>query len=153
MIEVVQGCLVKALGTHVGAIAHQCNCFCSFGKGLALTIKKQYPEAYKVDRTTAYGDKSKLGSFTKASVPGRGVVYNLYGQYKYNSKQQQTHYKSLENALLLACEDCRRLGITSLGLPYGIGCGLGGGDWGVVSGIISKAQDKIQEVKIYTFKV
>jgi len=30
-------------------IVHVCNCQCQMGKGIALTIKNNYPEAYAAD--------------------------------------------------------------------------------------------------------
>lgn len=42
-----KGDLVKAcLNGEVDAAAHQCNCFCRMGRGIAPQFKKAYPELW-----------------------------------------------------------------------------------------------------------
>ena len=128
----------------VNIIAHQCNCFCNFGKGIAPQIKKRIPEAYHEDMKTVKGDKSKLGTLSLANTEN-GIVFNLYGQYGYWSKKDgginteysalQSAFKQMANLLLYGLyeKDCKKV----IGLPK-LGCGLGGGDWNVVSKIIEE---------------
>ena len=83
---------------NIQVIGHQCNCFNSFGKGLARQIKEQYPESYHVDCSTIKGDMNKLGTFsiTKNTTP---LVANIYSQYYYGTNQIQTNYGALELSL------------------------------------------------------
>jgi O-acetyl-ADP-ribose deacetylase (regulator of RNase III) len=37
---------------HFDVIVHGCNCFCAMGKGIARSIKLEFPEAYAADCTT-----------------------------------------------------------------------------------------------------
>ena len=49
-------------------IIHGCNCFRSFGAGIAKSIKERYPEAYEADLNTGHGDKNKLGHYSYAKL-------------------------------------------------------------------------------------
>lgn len=129
-----KGCLITALeNKEVDFIFHQCNCFNTFGRGVAATIKKRIPNAYKADLETISGDRGKLGRFTYADG-----VYNIYGQYTYGTKKQETVYLALAVGLNRAVGDIitnKGLIGANVGVPL-IGCGLAGGDWGVVEGML-----------------
>jgi O-acetyl-ADP-ribose deacetylase (regulator of RNase III) len=66
-------------------IIHGCNCFCQMGKGIALTIKNKFPDAYKADLETAKGEKNKLGTYSKAEAGNFTIVkptHNIIGLVK-----------------------------------------------------------------------
>jgi len=47
-MNTVHGDLLRlALGGRFDVIVHGCNCQCAMGKGIALSIKQQFPEAYE----------------------------------------------------------------------------------------------------------
>ena len=86
--KTIKGNLLDAFDRgDVDVIAHQCNCFCNMGSGIAPQIAKRYPAARAADNTTIKGDSDKMGTFTRAiisrDVDGEiiddGIVYNLYG--------------------------------------------------------------------------
>lgn len=165
-------------------IAHQCNCFATMGAGIAKQIKQRYPEVHQADQAgiIPIGSKKRLGTVTSAIVDnGKRVVFNLYGQYHYQSNKPQTDYKALERSLqemffvinrqmplhlwkgqpeVISDSDWnpkwRDFEITSpkmkIGLPYRIGCGLGGGDWNKVEEILLSASEKyIQDIFLYKY--
>lgn len=150
--KTIKGNLLDAFDRgYVDVIAHQCNCFCNMGSGIAPQIAKRYPNVSKADQKTREGDASKLGTFTKAWVNhghSKGIVYNLYGQFRYGGQRMQTNYDALAAALKAMQNDLIKLGKADciVGLPL-IGCGLGGGDWEVVSEIINEVFTN--EVHIY----
>lgn len=143
MFESIKGDLLLALDKQeVDYIIHQCNCFNSFGKGIAFSIKQKYPKAYLADQATIRGDKNKLGNFTKGSN-----VYNVYGQYTYGYNPVETIYDKLEEGLVKVLEDIVTNKIGNkvvVGVPS-IGCGLAGGDWEVVKGILNKVLEPHKE--------
>lgn len=56
-MKTIKGDLVQlAKQGEFDLIVHGCNCFCTMGKGIALTIKQEFPIVYKVDCET--NDKS-----------------------------------------------------------------------------------------------
>lgn len=150
--KTIKGNLLDAFDRgDVDVIAHQCNCFCNMGSGIAPQIAKRYPNAAEADQKTIRGDASKLGTFTKACVNrahSKGIVYNLYGQFRYGGQRTQTDYYALADALISMQFDITDNGMSDaiVGLPL-IGCGLGGGDWEVVSKIINEVFTN--EVHIY----
>ena len=52
--------LALALDGRFDVIVHGCNCQCQMGKGIAASIKKQFPEAYDADLKTAKADRAKI---------------------------------------------------------------------------------------------
>ena len=115
-----------------GILIQGCNCFHTMGKGIALEIKKRYPEAYEADLTTPYGDYDKLGTFSKASFERNGkklTVYNLYSQYKFGNKDVMINYAAIERGLYAIAEDIVKSGLDDQGIimPF-IGGNNGGGD-------------------------
>ena len=55
-MNVITGDLLRfALDGRFDVIVHGCNCQCAMGKGIALSIKEQFPEAYAADLATAKG--------------------------------------------------------------------------------------------------
>ena len=138
MIKYKIGDLLQA---EVDAIGHCCNCFCTMGKGIAPKIKKEWPEVYAADCATRKGDRTKLGTFTKAIVEdGEFTIYNLYGQYGYSKRDsgiRDLDYDAIFDASDAMADDVIACGGKTVGLPL-IGCGLAGGKWSVVEAMIEE---------------
>ena len=133
-----------AINGDVDVIIHQCNCFVNMGSGIAPQIKHAFPAAWQADQTTVKGSKDKLGTFSYG-IEGNLLIFNAYGQYGYWKQADNkinTDYRALESALSAIAEflssNCPD---AKIGLPK-IGCGLGGGDWTVVSQIIDRTLGK-----------
>lgn len=138
-VKIVKGDMVKSLlNGELQAYAHQANCFCTMGKGIAPLLVEANPEILKVDKSTEAGNPYKLGTFSVTTDNSRPLVYNIYGQFHWSKfkidGKRNTDYDALERALELAFEDMWDKGIKTLGIPL-IGCGLAGGDWKVVRSI------------------
>ena len=162
-IKTIKGDLVKSyLANELDAYAHQCNCFCRMGRGIAPLLASANPEVRKVDNDTTEGDKSKLGSFTNTKgTLSQPVIYNIYGQYHWSkykvAPDRNTDYEALKQGLVAVREDLhlkqydyvydRQM---TLGLPL-IGCGLAGGDWeGVVFPMIEEVfEDSGVDVTVF----
>ncbi len=124
-------------------VMHQCNCFCVWGKGVALKMKDVFPEAFEADKITM-PNKWKGGGFSYAEIKREnpmGVKYvcNLYGQINYGYGRQPTDYNLLQSALekALAFLDGEFNRQCSIAIPYMIGCGLGRGSVDTVVEIIN----------------
>ncbi len=136
----------------INAIAHSCNTRNIMGAGIAKQIKDRYPEAYEAD-TKAYNteyDKDGqyvhwLGKFSKAELNDRKYIYNMYTQASIG-KGREVHYEQFWQALKRVEQDLYAMNVAKheydpspppfLGLPYGISCGLAGGNWGIIKAII-----------------
>lgn len=151
--------------TDVEVIAHQANCQNTFGAGIAKSIKEMYPKAYHAD-TMAYKDgKAVLGSYSFCHLDGPiKKIFNLYGQNLHGNKDaRRTNYDALYNALesmakhLMPTEKDKMMfdfdRSPTVGLPYLMGCGLGGGDWRIVERLIEVAFHNYNgEIIIYKYK-
>ena len=134
MIEYTKGDLIElAKDGNFDVIIHQCNCFNTFGSGIARQIKINFPSAYIADLQTLQGDIDKLGTFTSANINDL-VICNAYGQYRYGRNKQYTDYDALKKALTAIYST---YGNVRYGMPK-IGCGLAGGDWNIVEKIINE---------------
>jgi O-acetyl-ADP-ribose deacetylase (regulator of RNase III) len=120
-------------------IIHQANCQNTMGSGIAREIRARYPEAYEADCKTIAGDYKKLGTFSSVKTnDGKFVIYNCYSQYRYGREQRHTNYEAVYTGLSSIEQNARELGLTTLSLPYNMGCMLGGGSWRIVSVIIDE---------------
>jgi O-acetyl-ADP-ribose deacetylase (regulator of RNase III) len=137
MIEEIQGDVFMAKEQ---VLIHGCNCFNTFGSGVAKKVKELYPGAWEADKNTTKGDEEKLGSFTvwngKHYYYNQNItIINSYSQYGYGSmfnRQVQLQYDKLHDSLK-AIEFVYRG--ASFAMPK-IGAGLARGDWAKIKDII-----------------
>ena len=128
---------------HSGAdiIVQQVNCRGVMGAGLAKQIATRYPGVlamYKKYCQEHPEPSSMLGKVlfveTERTTP---INANIFGQNYYCRKGCFTDYAALEKGLAsivkFAEKDDMRVAI-----PYGLGCGLAGGNWNIVYGIIAR---------------
>jgi len=129
--------LALALAGQFDVIVHGCNCQCAMGKGIALAIKTQFPEAYQADQQTAKGDREKLGTISSAVIerPGsRFAVVNAYTQFHWRGSGVLADYDAIRKAF-------RQIKAEFAGKRIGypkIGAGLAGGDWNTIAAIIEE---------------
>lgn len=136
-MKTIEGNLISlAKGGAFDVIVQGCNCFCTMGKGIALTIKQEFPEAYLADRKTAYGDRSKLGTYSQAAAIGRALtIVNAYTQFDWRGYGPKADYQAIEEAFTRLKTE-----FTGQRIAYPlIGAGLAGGDWTRISSIIDTA--------------
>lgn len=154
-IQTVDGCIFEAFDRgDINILFHCCNMQNTFGAGIAKEIKERYPRAYDAD-TQWFQHTGNRKYYSCAVFPDSvcKAIFNLYGQQFYgtygNYYEQygrQLNYTYLTRALTEAAEWIHKEHV--IGIPYGMGCGLAGGDWGKVYSIIGQALYEHQ-VKIY----
>ena len=137
-MTIISGDLLQyALDGRFDVIVHGCNCQRAMGKGIALSIKNQFPEAYEADLRTPKADPAKLGTFSVANVvrPSASfVVVNAYTQFHYRGERVLADY----DAIRLAFRGIKKQFTNRrIGYPK-IGAGLAGGDWQRIAGIIDE---------------
>ena len=137
-MNIIHGDLLRlALDGRFDVIVHGCNCQCAMGKGIALSIKQQFPEAYAADLATPKGDRSKLGTFSRAEIlrpPASFTVVNAYTQFHWRGDGVLVDYDAIRSAFRRIKEEFtgRRIGYPR------IGAGLARGDWSIIAGIIDQ---------------
>lgn len=138
MLYVVKGDLLKS---DCNIIAHQANCFKTFGAGIARQIKSVYPEAFRADIDYPFSAEDRLGRCSYAFSRNGVIVYNLYGQYTYGTSSVKTKNNAFKSSLTMMLEDLKLKGVpvnVKIGLPYKIGCVRGGGNWSQIEPIIEE---------------
>lgn len=145
----LRGDLVKLAEMGVfEVVIHGCNCFCTMGSGLAPQMAKAFGcDKFPMEHSSYMGDINKLGTIDAGthSIPTKNgklvTVVNCYTQYNYGpEKRPQLDYQALTlifKKLNHIYED------RNLGMPR-IGCGLAGGDWEVVKGLIWQYMPKVK---------
>lgn len=122
------------LDTKKGIICHQINCKGVMGAGLALQIRNRWIHVYNDYRKYYLADNLKLGFIFLTQVTDGLFVANLCGQDDYRGKRPLTDYDALRSCF----EQLSTIKNISVYIPYGIGCGLAGGNWKTVEQIISE---------------
>ncbi|MGI0117482.1 macro domain-containing protein [Zooshikella sp. RANM57] len=132
------GDLIKlAMDGEFDVIIHGCNCQCQMGKGIALTIKKLFPDAYAADCETEKSSKGKLGTYSFAEVENSGhhfTIVNAYTQFHWRGTGVKADYEAIRKVMVAVKKQFTGLRI---GYPL-IGAGLAGGDWARISQIIDQ---------------
>ena len=120
------------LAINHGVIVHQVNCKKVMGAGLALQIRKKYPQHF----TDYMAAEPKLGNIGVTCIHSTLYIIGVYGQYSYGRYGLHTNYSALRIAMIKAAQFAAQKNLP-LYIPYGIGCGLAGGDWNRVAAILS----------------
>jgi len=121
-----------------GFIGHQVNCRGVMGAGVALAIKNKWPKAYEEYKRAFKNNTLILGNMILAQVTEDEdhplFIMHLCGQFNFASRGLHTDYSKLSDALFamksfqLSYHQVYKKQLPMY-LPYGIGCGLAGGDW------------------------
>lgn len=137
MKEIYGDLIQLALSGEFDVILHGCNCYCQMDKGIALTIKNQFPAAYKADRKTDKGSKKKLGNYSFADVKtenGQLTILNAYTQFDWKGKGIKADYEAIRKVMKKVKKNYAG---KRIGYPL-IGAGLAGGNWDVIMDIINE---------------
>lgn len=145
MIHYVKGDLVenKYESETYGIFCHQVNCQKTMGAGIAKQIKEKYPEVYQ-----AYEDREYpyLGAIDWVLTHDGRACVNMYAQDDYGRSGKHTNYIAFAQCLVELAEYLTPVSKdTIVAFPYGIGCGLGGGDWKVISALIEDFEKMIEQ--------
>lgn len=134
------------LDTSFQLIAHQVNCKGIMGAGLAKQIKQKYPMVYE-----RYKDHCQRGAYLGDCVgcdtPDHHYIMNIFAQSGYGRDKVYTDYGAMYQSFRRgisefrerACEG-RYIAQLTIAIPYGIGCGLAGGNWEKVMEVLKKIE-------------
>lgn len=152
------------LDTPIRIIAHQVNCKGVMGAGLAKQIRDKYPRVYscykKHCETFNYdllGAKAHIVNSDDTRKPEH-IFINIFGQDGYGRESVQTNYQAFKDSLTeglefyraVAC-DCNYTVQIPIAIPYGIGCGLAGGDWNKIKNILEEIEQE-ENVLFFAYK-
>jgi O-acetyl-ADP-ribose deacetylase (regulator of RNase III) len=126
-----------------GHIVHGCNAKGVMGSGVALAVKKVFPEAYK-DYLRHYesDDGLVLGEAYPIAITTNLVIWNAITQEGFGAPTRncsydaiQTCFEQINDTLSQTKSDHCELHIPA------IGAGLGGGNWEIIREIIEQTID------------
>ena len=144
MIEVREG---NVLDIQKGIIAHQVNCQGVMGSGIALQIKRMYPSVFtryaELCKRFQWG-KDLLGDVCTLQTDENPNLYiaNIFGQHNYGVSNRHTSYDATYDAWNKVFASSRISGLP-IYMPYGMGCGLGGGNWDIYSAIVNSFNEPV----------
>ena len=144
MIKYVKGDIVKS---KYPVFCQQVNCKGVMGSGLAKQIRDKYPGVYESYRVAHESGRDILGSNHYVYLDDGRVCVCMYAQNEFGRDKQYTDYKAFLACLNGLEKFCKWYAekYTTIAFPYKIGCGLGGGDWTVISDMIEKFSERVPQ--------
>lgn len=116
-------------------IVHQVNELGLMGAGLALQIKHKYPQVFTKYKQVA--NKNCWGKLQFVQIANNKFICNMFSQKGISRTHRTTDYELMCKCLAKLNTFAEQHNLT-IAIPYKIGCGLAGGDWNIVSGLIQK---------------
>lgn len=151
-MKVVNKCIIQALKDNdVDWIVHQVNMQGVMGSGFAKQVKKEFPDHYK-----EYIDRCKSGTVSLGSVYHSDNVIGVFGQKYYGGSKRHTNYSALISGIESSFMFVKAVDTGTkpkIGIPYGIGCGLGGGNWNIMYVLLEDLQTMYPDVELVLYKV
>lgn len=134
----IDGDLIElAKDGYFDVIVHGCNCWNTMNAGIALQIKREFPEAWEVDRNTIKGYDRKLGRYSQYQYSSGLIVINAYTQYRPGLNSLDENYKAIRSVFKSIAKEYPN---SKIGIPA-IGSGLAGGDFDTIWNIIEEETD------------
>jgi len=167
-ITYIQGDVTQPVGEGPKVVAHIVNDQGKWGRGVVVAIGRRWPEAreayhdwYGREKRGEHNAGFQLGrvGFMRvrpSSQDGGIVVANMVAQRGIRNlgEPRAVSYDALEECLSYLGSCCSPHGGdgSSVHMPK-IGCGLGGGDWEAVEGIIKATLVKRYNVPVYVYSL
>lgn len=153
MVNYVKGNL---LDSNCDYICHQVNCQGVMGSGIARQIRERWPwvfiSYYEYCSRRKNNNESPLGKIWGVAIDrdnrNSQWVINMFSQDNFGYDGSRfTSYDAFAECLT-AMRD-RLPKDKTIGFPKNIGCGLGGGNWKIISALIEEILGDDYEVYIY----
>lgn len=152
-IKYIKGDATKPIGEGPKVIVHICNDIGAWGAGFVMALSSRWegPEMmYR--RWCGHQRNFKLGYIQRVKVEDGLTVINMIAQHKVGmvNGKPPIDYSALYTCLFKVGQYVKDVK-ASVHMPR-IGCGLAGGDWNVVEGIIKEILSSNDiEVVVYDF--
>lgn len=142
------------LTTDIRYIAHGCNAQGVMGAGVALALRKRWPEVYTGYETVYKANQHsaeplRLGSIIPVRTnDGSKIVFNCITQkFAGHDGRKYVSYDAIDEVFVQLNREIHRSKDNRLAIPK-IGAGLAGGEWQVIESIIKSRIDDI-DVTVY----
>lgn len=137
------------LNAEESIIMHGCNAQGVMGSGVAVQIRRKFPEAYHVYKSSVGPKGLELGDISVAWIKYNHsedqplLIVNAITQEFYGRDERR--YVSYDAVTKVAEKMSQLFGKRSVAIPK-IGAGLGGGNWQVIESILENHAPDIQWV-------
>lgn len=148
MIEFLKGDIFQS---NTEAIVNTVNTKGFMGKGLALEVKKRFPDVFEKYKIACMTGDVRIGEM---HVVGLNSVANPRFIINFPTKKDWKHPSKLEyieKGLEALLEAVKEYNIKSIALPP-IGCGNGNLSWRAVKPLVEKYLSKLKNVKILVYE-
>lgn len=143
MFELMRGNLLES---DVEAVVNTVNTEGIMGKGIALQVRKAYPDNYEAYRQACDAGEVQPGRmfiFDRQTLTNPRYIINFPTKRHWRSKSRM---EDIESGLVALVDEVRRLGIRSIAVPP-LGCGLGGLPWPEVQRRMREAFEQLPGVR------
>ena len=157
IINSAEGDLITMLKNgDINIILHQANTQMIMGGGIALNLKKEFPEVYEVDlQYPLPKGLQRLGyySATKIKSLPEAYVFNMYCQNSLGIKEgevEPTNYQAVYESFfkLNKVLGQKRFQYLKIAIPKLFGSGLAGADWKIIHALINRATPDIDIIAV-----
>ena len=130
---------------------HQVNCKGVMGAGLAKQIREKHPHVYTEYKELCETEKDLLGHILLSHGQGLNgrICVSMFAQDGYGRDKRYTDYTAFINCLDALAKQMNNYSVegyyNTIAFPYGIGCGLAGGDWVIVQGMLEDFAQKVKQ--------
>ena len=126
----------------------QVNCKGVMGAGLAKQIRDKYPAVYYDYINAIKYENATLGHVLLSPANGR-ICVCLFSQYGYGRDKRYTDYEAFSKCLTALQRMISDYPAEyTIAFPYGIGCGLAGGDWNIIRPMLEQFSENVKQ-KVY----
>lgn len=145
-------------------IVQQNCCTAIRAQGLSAAIAAKWPECNPYSSRKPFAPRLNWAADPDRDTPGTirilgGRVICAFAQYKHGSGKDPSSivYPDDKESRCVYFQQClekiAELAPKSLAFPYGIGCGLAGGNWSVYSAMINDFAQKYPNISIVLYRL
>ncbi len=147
VIESVSG---NIFDSKADAIVNAVNCVGVMGKGLALELKKRFPENFKIYKESCANQELRPDNVLTYNNGELGKPRFIINFPTKDHWKQPSEIGYIDSGLESLADAIRKHNISSIAIPA-LGCGLGGLDWDDVRPRIVEALSPIMDLKVYIY--
>lgn len=152
-IEYRKGDLFSYIPRHNTILSHGVNCQGVMGSGVAKTFKEKYPRAFKeyVGYVNSYSKTNELlGKVLFSKDSDNLTLACMFTQEFYGRDGKK--YMSYEAFFDAFCAVVDCYDESTIVMPK-IGAGLGGGDWGIIEGLMKVILENRPKINVIVFEL
>ena len=130
---------------------HQVNCKGVMGAGLAKQIRDLFPFVYTEYKELCNTEPNLLGHILLSHSSGLNgrICVSMFAQDNYGRNKRYTDYTAFKQCLDTLAKHMNNYSTegyyNTIAFPYGIGCGLAGGDWVIIQGMLEDFAKKVKQ--------